>query len=840
MCSTSADASRSNKTSSSRGSFSPLLVGSIVALALALIWRTLPAVAAFRFIGYSVLSILGFLAFIILAIDFYVSKDMRKACGIGGHVAELIKKVPPAQGISDLDKIANPEGLTALWKKEVLGTGKTMKILLTGATGYVGKAFLFQLLREIAKAEEEQDPRMKLHHKIYVMARPKARKNLSAAERLEMIRDEPMFARFKTQWDDAVIAAESGDLQEDKCGMSPETLEILQKAELTHVVHCAADVNFSRPLLDSAEINISPALKLQDLAAEWPSCRRFVHCSTAFVNPGPGTDERPMREVLFPLGKYDAQELYDSMRGDQRLALEAKKEFGFPNNYVLTKCVAEHLVSRRNNSRHMELKIVRPAIVGPAWVLPEPGWNGDKPSTISGVYLLWATRVIRFAPINRQPMPVVPVDVVACGILHALIAPSAEKEENEFPITYRNLIFNHKSCNGFLRVRHMATEAIQGALMMRHFSAMEALVSCVLLDIFAAFPAAFDVLHVIFNLGPLYLLQFVCWSVKVLGIKSILDEVPVVKLFRFSDMLTLYKPYMGRAFKFQSTINRPDSLDIHAYSAGLFVATYYFWLKMFPGTIQDIHVLNFMSKGRFDLWWALTHPCRSFTERLSMYFACKILRASCEDLQLDYDTMDDVFRVMVELEKDVSEKKHCLVLTPNHKSVIDFILIKYICFFLGPMGVDIPVVLGKPEFEDPDLGKKLGRTKSKFDRHPILAAFLEGSPNADDRIRKFDTAKLGKLLMSEGNHDYTLLPLHMHYKSSSESEVFLQATKNGSDFGLVAMFSLFWQICVLQNTKASCLGIVRLSFGKPIMVRPDSDVSSLASEAEKELKRFSV
>ena len=48
-------------------------------------------------------------------------------------------------------------------------------------------------------------------------------------------------------------------------------------------------------------------------------------------------------------------------------------------------------------------------------MLPEQGWNGDKPSTISGVFLLWGTRVIRFAPLLRRPMPVIPVDVVAAG-----------------------------------------------------------------------------------------------------------------------------------------------------------------------------------------------------------------------------------------------------------------------------------------------------------------------------------------------------------------------------------------------------------------------------------------
>jgi nucleoside-diphosphate-sugar epimerase len=399
MCSISEDdpAASSGQPQRKRGSGIPSkIVGSIGALVIALLWRALPSVSHFLAViaGFA-LACFAFAGSVVWFVDFYISGYFRKCCTTAGHVAALAKKVSPTDGIADLDKIANPEGLSELWKHEIHNNDKALTILLTGVTGYVGRALLFQLLREIANAEEESNKR--LQHKIYVMARGKARKNQTAADRLELIRDEPMFAPYKKQWDDVIMAAPSGDLQEDKCGMSEETIKMLREAKITHVVHCAADVNFNRPLPDSAGINISPALQLQDLSKEWPTCKRFVHCSTAFVNPGPGTDEEPMKEELYSLGKYDPQDLYDSMRGDQKLALEAKSALGFPNNYVFSKCVAEHLVVRHNKNEQIELKVVRPAVVGPAWVLPSQGWNGDKPSTISGVFLLWGTRVVRYA-----------------------------------------------------------------------------------------------------------------------------------------------------------------------------------------------------------------------------------------------------------------------------------------------------------------------------------------------------------------------------------------------------------------------------------------------------------
>jgi thioester reductase-like protein len=486
--------------------------------------------------------ILALLASFVLFVNFYSGKKLRACSPMTMHLAAMSKKQSaPEDWLVDLDKVANPEGLSNMWKDQVLNKGVGYKILLTGATGYVGRAFLFQLLREIANGKATTGE--KIEHKVYVMARAKARKNLSAAQRLETLRDEPMFAPYRKQWDEVVVAAQSGDLQEASCGMSEETLDMLAGANITHVVHCAADVNFNRPLADSAGINISPALQLQALAQQWSSCKRFIHCSTAFVNPGHGSDEAPMLEQLFSLGKYDPQALYESMRGDQKLALAVKEELAFPNNYVFTKCVAEHLVVRGN--KHMELKIVRPAIVGPAWALPEPGWNGEKPSTITALLLLWGTRVIRFAPLTKQAIPMIPVDVVAVGIIHAMISPAkiAEKANSsgEKTVSIRNLIWSHKSPRSCIDGMTMANVCLSSAVMKHHFSSSETAVSFALIDIVYKIPQLFPILHLIFNLGPLYFLQLVCWAVKLTGIKSVLEQVPVVKLLKFSDMLTLVR-----------------------------------------------------------------------------------------------------------------------------------------------------------------------------------------------------------------------------------------------------------------------------------------------------------
>lgn len=169
----------------------------------------------------------------------------------------------------------------------------------------------------------------------------------------------------------------------------------------------------------------------------------------------------------------------------------------------------------------------------------------------------------------------------------------------------------------------MSRETVEVAVHLNHFTATEAAITHLLVDVAAAFPWMFHFLHPVFNLGPLYLLQFVCWIVRQLNIKTVLTKVPMAKLFNFSDMLVLYRPYMGREYNFSSSIDVPESLCEHIYDAGLFYATYNFFHKMFPGAVPYLDELEILPKGRFDLWWALTFPSRYFRDKFTAYFACK-------------------------------------------------------------------------------------------------------------------------------------------------------------------------------------------------------------------------
>jgi hypothetical protein len=142
------------------------------------------------------------------------------------------------------------------------------------------------------------------------------------------------------------------------------------------------------------------------------------------------------------------------MMGDQIFATTVKESMRFQNNDVFSKCIAEHLLSRHETK---QLWIARPAVVGPSWVVPAPGWNGDSPSTIKALGLILRAGGIRFTGAVDHPAPLVPVDTVAAGVIYAMVGPTKSCSEMLFcdnpSLNILNLTWSHlseKKCLSFL------------------------------------------------------------------------------------------------------------------------------------------------------------------------------------------------------------------------------------------------------------------------------------------------------------------------------------------------------------------------------------------------------
>merc|ERR1712113_945816 len=96
--------------------------------------------------------------------------------------------------------------------------------------------------------------------------------------------------------------------------------------------------------------------------------------------------------------------------------------------------------------------------------------------------------------------------------------------------TVRNLIWAHNSPKKFPTYREMTQDCVSVANLKNIFTGPETAISLFLIDTVHSCPFLFDILHMIFNLGPLKLLEIVVFVLKNLGFKK-LEQLPVAKLF---------------------------------------------------------------------------------------------------------------------------------------------------------------------------------------------------------------------------------------------------------------------------------------------------------------------
>jgi thioester reductase-like protein len=289
-------------------------------------------------------------------------------------------------------------------------------VLLTGTTGFVGKVVLEALLRRREELGIER---------VLALVRARDPEHADARLRGDVV-GSACFAEQSPGWEKRVEAL-PGDVTRPGLGLATEARARVA-AEVTHVVHCAASVEFTLPLAEAFAVNTQGALHAQDVARDCRRLESHVGVSTAYVTPHP--DPRSGRvlrvgETLAPLSR-DPEALHASLcerrwsAGDERALLA---ETGHPNTYTLTKCLAEHLVARRAGD--LPVTLVRPSIVSASRVHPAPGWI-DSAAAFAGFVALIGSgrlRVVAGDPASR--LDVVPCDAVAERIVAAAFDPPA-------------------------------------------------------------------------------------------------------------------------------------------------------------------------------------------------------------------------------------------------------------------------------------------------------------------------------------------------------------------------------------------------------------------------------
>ncbi|XP_043604093.1 putative fatty acyl-CoA reductase CG5065 [Bombus pyrosoma] len=287
-------------------------------------------------------------------------------------------------------------------------------ILVTGATGFVGKALLEKLIRMCPRIAD-----------IFILLRPKTDETIE--QRYKKLIDDPIYDDIKAKHPSALsrVYPMKGDVSLPDLGLSREDRNLLLE-NVNIVFHAAATVRFDEPLHVAINVNTNGTGRVIEL---WNELRRpisFVHISTAYSNANlHEIGEKVYTTSLKPSDVIDACDKFDKTSMDQ---MEKGILKTYPNTYTFSKNLAEQIVASK--CKDLPVAIVRPSIIGASLEEPCPGWI-ENISAITGSFLLIgrgfarAIRGRRDARLDVVPVDFV-VDTIICTAWHVTLHPDRE------------------------------------------------------------------------------------------------------------------------------------------------------------------------------------------------------------------------------------------------------------------------------------------------------------------------------------------------------------------------------------------------------------------------------
>ncbi|XP_049638842.1 fatty acyl-CoA reductase 2-like [Suncus etruscus] len=274
-------------------------------------------------------------------------------------------------------------------------------ILITGATGFLGKVLLEKLLRT--------SPDLRV---IYILVRPKA--GQTPQQRVDQLLSSKLFDKVRETSLNVheKIQAIYADLKHQDLGISKEDMkELLSSTNL--IFHCAATVHFNVSLRNAVQLNVTATQQLLNIASQMPSLEAFVHISTAYSN----CNLKHIDEVVYPC-PTEPQKIIASMEWlDDAIIDEITPKLlrDWPNIYTYTKALAEMVVHMEG--QNLNMAIVRPSIVGATWQEPFPGWV-DSLNGLNALIIATGKGLLRSVKASPRAMTdVIPVDTVINLIL---------------------------------------------------------------------------------------------------------------------------------------------------------------------------------------------------------------------------------------------------------------------------------------------------------------------------------------------------------------------------------------------------------------------------------------
>ncbi|XP_061523172.1 fatty acyl-CoA reductase 1 [Phycodurus eques] len=269
-------------------------------------------------------------------------------------------------------------------------------VLITGATGFMGKVLVEKLLRCCPEVRA-----------LFLLVRPKAGQSMK--QRVDDMMKCKVFDRVRE--DDPgfhrKIIPVSSELTQPGLAISPEDADKLA-ACVNIVFHCAATIRFDESLKHAVQLNVIATQELLGLAQRMRHLEAFIHISTAYAN----CNRKHIDEVIYP-PPVEPRKLIESLEWlDDSIVQDITPRLigDRPNTYTYTKALAECVVEQKQDK--LNIGIIRPSIVGASWQEPFPGWI-DNFNGPSGVFIAAGKGILRTMWANNDAVAdLIPVDVV--------------------------------------------------------------------------------------------------------------------------------------------------------------------------------------------------------------------------------------------------------------------------------------------------------------------------------------------------------------------------------------------------------------------------------------------
>lgn len=325
-------------------------------------------------------------------------------------------------------------------------------IFITGITGFLGKAVLEKLLRDVPSIAS-----------IKVLVRGNRRFPTGLDRFQDEVLHSSIFDVLRQQhgerfypWLDSKVDVIDGELTDAFFGLNHDAFsKLAQGVDL--IINSAASVNFREAIDQALNINtlclnnIIALAKAGTSPSGKPCITPVVQVSTCYVN---GLNQGLMKEQVHPPATghmtaldedtYDiaavmsclqekiasVYEKYPNKEEREqkliRLGIQQSQYYGWNDTYTFTKWLGEQLLMQAMEKQN--LAILRPSIIESTVNSPVPGWVEGVKVADAMIYAYAKGRVSVFPGDDSGVLDVIPVDLVANAVIqssaHVLNAPS--------------------------------------------------------------------------------------------------------------------------------------------------------------------------------------------------------------------------------------------------------------------------------------------------------------------------------------------------------------------------------------------------------------------------------